>query len=84
MISLRYLKFLSGNGLNQFKDTVCTSDILQTGFGDRDGDFNFNSFLFNEDSNLLDIVCRIKFCLKSENCFEQDDTQCGENYSKNK
>ena len=65
-----------------FQDTVCTADIVQTQLGTENGDFNFRTFLFSGDSNVLDIVCQVKLCLTSENCFEQD-IECDENYTKN-
>ena len=69
--------------MKHFQDTICTSNIVQVNFGARNGHFNFKSFLFNEDSNKLDIVCQAKLCLSSENCFTQLDVDCGDNYTKN-
>ena len=72
-----------GTTLALIKDTVCTSDVVQVGFGDENGEFNFNGFLLNTDSNVLDIVCNVKLCLRSENCFEQVVDECGEQFTKN-
>ena len=67
----------------KFKDTICTWDVVQVGFGDKNGDFNFNTFLLNTDSDVLDIVCKVQFCLSSENCFKNLDAECGDMYTKN-
>ena len=66
------------------EDTVCTNGIVQVGLGDVNGDFSFKSFLLNRNSNVLEFVCRIKFCWTSDNCFEETDAQCDEGYTKNK
>ena len=65
------------------KDTVCTSDIVQVGFGDENGDFSFNAFLLNNDSNVLDIICNVKLCFRSDNCFQEVVDECDEQFTKN-
>ena len=61
---------------------MCTADVVQVGLGDDNGDFDFNVFLFNESDDNLEIVCQVQVCLKSENCFDEYDVDCGNYYTK--
>ena len=65
-----------------FKDTVCTADPVQVKLGDVNGQFQFNVFSFNENDNLLEVVCEFELCLSSENCFAPKDNECDQHYSK--
>ena len=64
------------------KDIVCTADPVQVKLGDVNGQFQFNVFSFNENDNLLEIVCEFELCLSSENCFAPKDNECDQHYSK--
>ena len=78
----KVLKSISPTNITNFKDTVCTADVVQVGLGDENGDFNFNIFLFNEGDEHLDIMCEVQLCLKSENCFAENDANCADHYTK--
>ena len=68
--------------VTNLQDTICTADVVQVGLGSDNGDFNFNTFLFNEADEDLDIVCQLQLCLKTENCFEQYNDDCEDYYTK--
>ena len=65
-----------------FKDTVCTADPVQVKLGDVNGQFQFNVFSFDQNDNLLEIVCEFELCLSSENCFAPNNNECDQHYSK--
>ena len=64
------------------QDTACTADPLQVKLGAENGDFSFNAFAFDQNDQSLRIVCQFLLCLTSENCFEPNDDDCDEYYSK--